>query len=33
MSEKHVPHLVVVGAGFGGLQLIHDLRNVEIRIR
>ncbi|MBQ0707273.1 MULTISPECIES: NAD(P)/FAD-dependent oxidoreductase [unclassified Ochrobactrum] len=32
MSEKHVPHLVVVGAGFGGLQLIHDLRNVEIRI-
>ena len=32
MSEKHVPHLVVVGAGFGGLQLIHDLRNVDIRI-
>jgi len=32
MSEKHVPHLVVVGAGFGGLQLIHDLRNVDIRV-
>ncbi len=32
MSEKQVPHLVVVGAGFGGLQLIHDLRNVDIRI-
>ncbi|MEN5248586.1 NAD(P)/FAD-dependent oxidoreductase [Brucella pseudintermedia] len=32
MSEKRVPHLVVVGAGFGGLQLIHDLKNVDIRI-
>ena len=32
MSEKRAPHLVVVGAGFGGLQLIHDLRNVDVRI-
>ena len=32
MSEKRVPHLIVVGAGFGGLQLIHDLKNVDIRI-
>ncbi|WP_167394023.1 NAD(P)/FAD-dependent oxidoreductase [Brucella oryzae] len=26
------PHIVVVGAGFGGLQLIHDLRNVNVQI-
>ncbi len=32
MSEQRVPHLVVVGAGFGGLQLIHDLKNVNVRI-
>ncbi|WP_176072924.1 NAD(P)/FAD-dependent oxidoreductase [Brucella intermedia] len=32
MSEERVPHLVVVGAGFGGLQLIHDLKNVNVRI-
>ena len=32
MSQKRVSHLVVVGAGFGGLQLIHDLRNVDMRI-
>ncbi len=32
MNEKRAPHLVVVGAGFGGLQLIHDLRNVDVRI-
>ena len=32
MNEQRVPHLVVVGAGFGGLQLIHDLKNVNVRI-
>ncbi|MFQ0814019.1 NADH dehydrogenase [Brucella anthropi] len=32
MSKKREPHIVVVGAGFGGLQLIHDLRNVRVRI-
>lgn len=32
MSEERVPHLVVVGAGFAGLQLIHDLKNVNVRI-
>ncbi|MEJ5022126.1 NAD(P)/FAD-dependent oxidoreductase [Ochrobactrum vermis] len=32
MNEKRAPHIVVVGAGFGGLQLIHDLRNVGVRI-
>ncbi|WP_273785117.1 NAD(P)/FAD-dependent oxidoreductase [Brucella intermedia] len=32
MSEQRVSHLVVVGAGFGGLQLIHDLKNVNVRI-
>nr|WP_196107961.1 MULTISPECIES: NAD(P)/FAD-dependent oxidoreductase [unclassified Ochrobactrum] len=32
MSEERVPHLVVAGAGFGGLQLIHDLKNVNVRI-
>lgn len=32
MSEQRIPHLVVVGAGFGGLQLIHDLKNVNVRI-
>lgn len=32
MSEQHEPHIVVVGAGFGGLQLIHDLRNADVRI-
>lgn len=32
MNEAHVPHIVVIGAGFGGLQLVHDLRNVNVRI-
>ena len=32
MNEKRELHVVVVGAGFGGLQLIHDLRNVRARI-
>lgn len=32
MSEMREPHIVVVGAGFGGLQLIHDLRNVNVQI-
>ena len=32
MSEERVPHLVVAGAGFGGLQLTHDLTNVNVRI-
>lgn len=32
MNEAHVPHIVVIGAGFGGLQLVHDLRSVNVRI-
>ncbi|MHC5233312.1 NAD(P)/FAD-dependent oxidoreductase [Brucella sp. LJL56] len=32
MNEKREPHIVVVGAGFGGLQLIHDLRKVDVQI-
>ncbi|WP_176036192.1 NAD(P)/FAD-dependent oxidoreductase [Brucella tritici] len=32
MNKERVPHIVVVGAGFGGLQLIHDLRSVDVRI-
>ncbi|NKB96144.1 NAD(P)/FAD-dependent oxidoreductase [Ochrobactrum intermedium] len=31
-ERRACPHLVVVGAGFGGLQLIHDLKNVNVRI-
>ncbi|WP_037470221.1 NAD(P)/FAD-dependent oxidoreductase [Sinorhizobium fredii] len=30
MQEKH--HVVVVGGGFGGLQLVHDLKGAPVRI-
>ncbi|MCX2696764.1 MULTISPECIES: NAD(P)/FAD-dependent oxidoreductase [Ochrobactrum] len=32
MSETDTPHILVVGAGFGGLQLIHDLKGANVRI-
>ena len=32
MEELEKPHIVVVGAGFGGVQLIHDLRGANARI-
>ncbi|KRE17743.1 NADH dehydrogenase [Bosea sp. Root381] len=30
--SREAPHLVVVGAGFGGLQLVHDLKGATLRI-
>lgn len=32
MSGSDTPHILVVGAGFGGLQLIHDLKGANVRI-
>ncbi|MFD1198775.1 NAD(P)/FAD-dependent oxidoreductase [Brucella gallinifaecis] len=32
MSGPDTPHILVVGAGFGGLQLIHDLKGAKLRI-
>lgn len=32
MSGPDTPHILVVGAGFGGLQLIHDLKGTDARI-
>ncbi|MCL7998954.1 NAD(P)/FAD-dependent oxidoreductase [Brucella sp. 21LCYQ03] len=32
MSGPDTPHILVVGAGFGGLQLIHDLKGANVRI-
>ena len=32
MNGPDTPHILVVGAGFGGLQLIHDLKGTNVRI-
>ncbi len=32
MNTTSSPHIVVVGAGFGGLQLIHDLEGARVRV-
>lgn len=32
MNEMDTPHILVVGAGFAGLQLIHDLKGANVRI-
>ncbi|KYB45673.1 NADH dehydrogenase, partial [Brucella anthropi] len=32
MNGPDTPHILVVGAGFGGLQLIHDLKGANVRI-
>lgn len=32
MDAANSPHIVVVGAGFGGLQLIRDLDGAKVRI-
>lgn len=32
MNGPDTPHILVVGAGFGGLQFIHDLKGANVRI-
>lgn len=32
MTKSSIPHIVVIGAGFGGLQLVHDLKGADVRI-
>ncbi len=32
MNGPDTAHILVVGAGFGGLQLIHDLKGANVRI-